>query len=190
LRGPRGLGRIIGGLFDRRDDRLFAGIGNPAPGEPAPAWSRHGADIYRGEALWYTPGGGPLTLILRAGFEARRYATDEVRGGPSIADAYGASPASCAARGLASPCTDPALVPEFNIDRRLLYQRARLARDLRPTGRDRGGVELGRECSALPARGGDPSEPARLGLSGVAAIGGTDRVLLLRYVAAVVEPLG
>jgi hypothetical protein len=190
LRGPHWLGLIIGGLFDRRDDRLFAGIGNPAPGAPDPVESRYRGDIYRGEALWYTPGGGPLTLILRAGFEARRYATDEVRGGPSIADAYGASPASCAARGLAFPCTDPVLVPEFNIDRRLLYQRARLALDLRPAGRDRGGVELGLEGSALHGLGDDPSQHARLGFDGVGAIGGTDRVLLLRYVAAVVEPLG
>src|SRR4029078_9185783 len=57
LRGPHWLGLIIGGWFDRRDDRLFAGIGNPAPGEPAPVESRYRGDIYRGEALWYTPGG-------------------------------------------------------------------------------------------------------------------------------------
>src|SRR5204863_7599723 len=133
----------------RRDDRLFAGIGNPAPGVPAPVESRYRGDIYRAEALWFTPGGGPLTLILRAGFEARRYATDEVRGGPSIADAYGASPVSCAVRGEAFPCTDPALVPEFNIDRRLLYQRARLALHLRPDGRARCGVEPGLHGSAL-----------------------------------------
>ena len=37
LRGPRWLGLTVGGLWDRRDDRLFAGIGNPAPGAPPPS---------------------------------------------------------------------------------------------------------------------------------------------------------
>jgi hypothetical protein len=35
-----------------------------------------------------------------------------------------------------------------------------------------------------------PTRHARLGFDGVGAIGGSDRVLLLKYVAAVVEPLG
>jgi hypothetical protein len=190
LRGPHWLGLIIGGLFDRRDDRIFAGIGYPPPGAPAPVESRYRGDIYRAEALWFTPGGGPLTLILRAGFETRRYATDDVRGGPSIATVYGASPASCAALGVPFPCTDPAQVPGFETFRRLLYQRARLALDLRPAGRDRGGVEFGLEGSVLHGVGDDPSSHARAGFDGVGAIGGTDRVLLLRYVAAVVQPIG
>jgi hypothetical protein len=37
---------------------------------------------------------------------------------------------------------------------------------------------------------GDPSRHARLGFDAVGAIGGSDRLLLLRYVAGVVEPLG
>ncbi|HEY5449985.1 MAG TPA: hypothetical protein VIQ54_14620, partial [Polyangia bacterium] len=36
----------------------------------------------------------------------------------------------------------------------------------------------------------DPSRYARLSFDGVAAIGGIDRTLLLRFAAAVVEPLG
>ena len=36
----------------------------------------------------------------------------------------------------------------------------------------------------------DPSRQARLGFDGVAQIGGIDRALLLRFVAAAVEPLG
>ena len=35
-RGPHWLGLIVGAMWDRRDDRLFAGIGNPAPGAPEP----------------------------------------------------------------------------------------------------------------------------------------------------------
>jgi hypothetical protein len=190
LRGPQWLGLILGGMWDRRDDRLFAGIGNPAPGAPPPVESRYRGDIYRAEALWLTPGDSPLKLTLRAGVEGRNYGTSDVRGGPSIAVAYGAPPASCAERGLLSPCTDPAQVPGFDDGRRLLYERARLAVDLRASGRDRGGVEFGLDGSVVHGIAGDPSRHARLGFDGVGAIGGNDRVLLLRYVAGVVEPLG
>ena len=191
LHGPHWLGLSLGTLFDRRDDRLFAGIGNPAPGAPPMLESRYRGDIYRAEALWRTPGAGPLSLTLRAGFEGRQYNdTGSVRGGPSIAVVYGASPASCAARGEVFPCTDPAQVPGFDVDRRLLYQRARLALDLRPAGRDRSGVELGLDGGVLHGVGDDPSRHARVGFDGVGAIGGGDRLLLLRYVAAVVQPIG
>jgi hypothetical protein len=190
LRGPRSLGLILGLLWDRRDDRLFAGIGNPAPGAPAPVESRYSGDIYRAEALWYTPGSGPLTLTLRAGVEAREYDSSGVRGGPSIAQVYSAPPAECAARGLPSPCTDPAQVPGFDVDRRLLYQRARLALDLRRPVRDASGVELGVDGGVFHGVIADPSRYARLSFDGLAQIGGIDRALLLRFVAAVVEPLG
>jgi hypothetical protein len=190
VRGPRRLGLILGALWDRRDDRLFAGIGNPVPGAPPPVESRYRGDIYRAEALWFTPQISPLVLTLRVGVEAREYDSDDVRGGPPIAEVYGAPLASCAARGLPSPCTDPALVPGFEIDRRLLYQRARLALNLRPRGRDASGAALGLEGSMLHGIAADPSRYARLGFDGVAAIGGTDRELLLKFLAAVVEPVG
>jgi len=190
LHGPRWLGLTLGGLWDRRDDRLFAGIGNPAPGAAPFVQSRYRGDIYRAEALWLTPGSSPLKLTLRAGVEARGYGIDSVRGGPSIAAVYGAPPASCAARGVPSPCTDAAEVPLFEIHRRQLYQSARLALDMRPGGRDRSGVEFGLDGTILHGIADDPSGLTRLGFDAVGAIGGGDRVLLLRYVAAVVEPLG
>jgi len=189
LRGPHWLGLTLGALLDRRNDRLFAGIGNPPPGTPS-LESRYRGNIYRAEALWLTPNARYLSLALRAGVEGREYDSTEVRGGPSIAEVYGAPPASCAARGLPIPCTDPALVPEFDTDRRVLYQRARLALDLRPLGRDRRGVELGLDGGVFHGVIADPSRYARLSFDGVAAIGGIDRTLLLRFAAAVVEPLG
>jgi hypothetical protein len=188
-RAPRWLGLIVGAMWDRRNDRLFAGIGNPPEGALPTVESRYRGDIYRGEMLWYTPGGGPLTLTLRGGVERRDYNSDDVRGGPSIADAFGASPASCVARGQAIPCTDPALVPGFDGDRRLLYERARLALDLRRPARDASGVELGLEGSFSHGVAADPSRYARLGFDGIAQIGGNDRALLLRFVAGVVEPV-
>jgi len=189
-RAPRRLGLILGAFWDRRDDRLFAGIGNVPSGAPPPIQARYRGDIYRAEALWYTPGGGPLSLILRTGIEAREYDADDVRNGPSVAIAYGAPPATCAALGLPSPCTDPVLIPGFNVDRRLLYQRARLVLDLRPPGRDASGVELGVDGGILHGVAADPSRHARVGFDGLAQIGGIDRALLLRFVAAAVEPLG
>jgi hypothetical protein len=190
-RAPRRLGLIVGAFWDRRDDRLFAGVGNVPSGAPPPVQARYRGDIYRAEALWYTPGAtSPLTLILRAGVEAREYDADDVRGGPSIALAYGAPPGTCAVLGLPAPCTDPALVPGFNVDRRLLYQRSRLVLDLRPPGRDASGVELGFEGGIFHGVAADPSRHGRLGFDGVAQIGGIDRALLLRFLAAVVEPLG
>ena len=188
-RGPRWLGLILGAMWDRRDDRLYAGIGNPAPGAAAPVQARYRGDIYRAEALWFGSR-GPLMLTLRTGAEGREYDAGDVRGGPSVADAYGASPTTCAALGLPSPCTDPVLMPGFNVDRRLLYQRARLGLDLRPPGRDSSGVELGLEGAVMHGVAADPSRQARLSFDGVAQIGGIDRALLLRFVVATVEPLG
>jgi hypothetical protein len=190
VRGPRWLGLMLGAMWDRRDDRLFAGIGNPPRGAAAPVHARYRGDIYRAEALWLTPRAGPLTLTLRAGVEGREYDSDDVRGGPSIAVAYGAPPASCALRGLASPCTDPLLVPGFEIDRRLLYERARLALDLRPAARDASGVEVGLEGAFMQGLVADPSRHVRIGFDAVGEIGGVDRALLLKLVAAVVEPVG
>jgi hypothetical protein len=181
---------IVGASWDRRDDRLFAGIGNPQPGGPPQIESRYRGDVTRAEALWYTPWTFPLVLTMRAGFEARQYESTDVRGGPSIADVYGATPASCAALGLPIPCVDPGLAPEFGIPRRLFYQRARLALDLRRPARDASGVELGVDGGFFRGIASDTSRYAKLSFDGVGQIGGIDRALLLRFVAAVVEPLG
>jgi len=190
LRAPRWLGLILGASWDRRDDRLFAGIGNPAPGAPAPIESRYRGDISRAEALWYTPWTFPFVLTLRAGFEARQYASTDVRGGPSIADVYGAPPASCAASGMGIPCTDPAQVPGFDVPRGVFYERARLALDLRRPARDASGVELGVEGGAFHGVQSDPSRYAKLAFDALGQLGGIDRALLLRFVAAVAQPFG
>ena len=89
-----------------------------------------------------------------------------------------------------SPCTDPAQVPGFYGGRRLLYQRARVALDLRPAGRDRSGVEIGLDGTYVQGIINDRSRHVRTVFDAVAAIGGIDRVLLLRFAAAVVQPVG
>jgi hypothetical protein len=176
-------------IWDRRDDRIFAGIGVQPDDDPN-VRARYGGDITRVEAMWVAPRLGPIAVVLRGGTEGRSYHSTDVRGGPSVADAYGATPETCAALGVPSPCTDPAQVPGFYGGRRLLYQRARVALDLRPPGRDRSGVTIGLDGTYLQGIIDDRSRHVRTLFDTVAAIGGVDRVLFLRFAAAVVQPVG
>jgi hypothetical protein len=175
LTGGKRLGLALGFSWDRRDDRLFAGIGSPPAGALPAIEARYRADIYRAEAAWHAPGASPVTLDLRAGFEGRDYTAGEVHGGPAVTDVYG---------------TSPALVPGFDVTRALIYQRARLGLDLRPAARDASGVEIGVDGGVMQGIAADPSRHARVGFHAVGTIGGVDRALVLRFMAAAVEPLG
>jgi len=189
LHGPAWLGLSVGGMWDRRDDRIFAGIG-VQPVDAPNVKARYGGDIYKVEATWAAPRARLVSFQLRAGAEGRNYHSNDVRGGPSVADAYGASPQTCAALGVPSPCTDPAQMPGFYGGRRLLYQRARVALDLRPGGRDRSGVEIGLDGTYVQGIINDRSRHVRTVFDAVGTIGGTDRALLLRFAAGVVQPVG
>src|SRR6185436_13828297 len=107
LQGPRWLGIGLSGYWDRRNDRIFAGIGSSHEGEPEVIKSRYRGALYRFEASWLSPSAGPVRFLLRAGADARNYSADDVRVGPSIDEAYGATPDRCAVLGLPSPCVDP-----------------------------------------------------------------------------------
>ena len=189
LHGPARSGLSVTAMWDRRDDRIFAGIGVQPDDDPN-VRARYGGDIYKVEAMWVAPRLGPIAVVLRGGAEGRNYHSTDVRGGPSVADAYGATPETCAALGVPSPCTDPAQVPGFYGGRRLLYQRARVALDLRPPGRDRSGVTIGLDGTYVQGIIDDRSRHVRTLFDTVAAIGGVDRVLFLRFAAAVVQPVG
>jgi hypothetical protein len=190
LHGPAWLGLSIGAIWDRRDDRIFAGIGVQSVDAPN-VKARYGGDIFKVEATWVAPRRtGPFAFQLRAGADGRSYHSNAVRGGPSVALAYGAAPETCAALGVPSPCTDPAQMPGFYGGRQLLYQRARVALDLRPGGRSRSGVELGLDGTFVQGIINDPSRHVRTAFDAVTAIGGGDRVLLLRFTGAVVQPVG
>jgi len=189
LRGPARSGLSVSAMWDRRDDRIFAGIGVQPIDDPN-VRARYGGDIYKVEAMWVAPRLGPIAVVLRSGAEGRNYHSTDVRGGPSVADAYGAPPETCAALGVPSPCTDPAQVPGFYGGRRLLYQRARVALDLRPAGRDRSGVAIGVDATYVQGIIDDRSRHVRTLFDAVTAIGGVDRVLFLRVAAAVVQPVG
>jgi outer membrane protein assembly factor BamA len=69
-------------------------------------------------------------------------------------------------------------------------QRGRIAVDLRGPGRDASGVEIALTGTHTRGLLGDGAHFGRLQLETVVALGGWDRALILRGVAAVVEPLG
>jgi hypothetical protein len=193
LRGPTRLGFELRSAWDRRKDRLFAGVGSATRAELEGAGrgvARYGADTYLVEGRWSSPRLGPLSLLLRSDWQGRRYDADDVRGGPSVATLYGAAPEACAARGVASPCVDPLLVPGFDGGRRIVHEGARLTLDLREDARDGDGVYMAVEGTYGRGVAGDAAHHVRLAGETVLAIGGLDRVLLLRGAAAAVEPLG
>jgi hypothetical protein len=192
LRGPPRWGLEIGGAWIRRRDRLFAGIGPASRDDLAAAGrgvARYAADVGVVEASWSSPGDRLFQFGLGADVEWRNYGTDDVRGGPSVAELYGASPASCAARGLPEPCVDLVLVPGFDA-RSVARQRGRVALDLRNAGRDASGLVIALDAAHTRGILGDGAHHGRLALETVLALGGRDRALILRGVAAVVEPLG
>ena len=141
------------------------------------------------QATWSSPRDRVVITELGADLEWRNYDSDDVRGGPSVAELYGAPPASCAALGLPEPCVNPVAVPGFDA-RRVTRQRARVALDLRSAGRDASGVEIA--LAGIHTYGilGDGDHHVRLALETLVALGGRDRALILRGQAAVVEPLG
>jgi hypothetical protein len=161
--------------FDRRNDRLFAGSGPRSDAELAAAGrmpARYGSDNLAAELRWTRR--LPLRLVA-SGFgdvQRRDYQATDVRNGPPVTAMFGADEMPGFARGV-----------------RLAHAGAGLELDLRDPARDGGGFSL--EATATFARGiaGDPSRHALLTAESVAAIGGSDRVVLLRARAAMVERL-
>lgn len=192
LRGPPAWGITIDASWGRRRDRLFAGIGPQSRNDPMALGheiSRYAADIGLVQGTWSSPRDRMVITELGADLEWRNYNSDDVRGGPSIAELYAAPPASCAARGLPEPCVNPAAVPGFDA-RRVTRQRAHVALDLRSAGRDASGVEIALAGIHTYGIMGDSDHHVRLALETLVALGGSDRALILRGQAAVVEPLG
>jgi len=192
LRGPPRTGLDLAASWSRRRDRLYAGIGPASEAELAAMGrgiARYAADIGRLGLRWTSPRERVIRLDAGSDFEWRNYDGNDVRNGPPVTALFGAPADACAASGVAAPCVDPLLVPGFDIGRRLLRQRARLALDLRDHQRDGDGVEVAFDATYGRGIMGDPSQLVRLGFDTVGAIGGHDRALVLRGQAAVVQPL-
>lgn len=192
LRAPSRWGPELRGGWDRRNDRLFAGTGALSRAEleaMGRGISRYQSDIARAQLSWTPPSLGPLSFTLRSAVTLREYGAEGVRAGPSIATLYGAPADVCAARGLPTPCVDPLLVPGFNEERKVAYEGARVALDLREDARDGSGLSLAFDATYAHGLAGDRTQHLRLGFETVVAFGGIDRALLLRGLVAVVEPL-
>jgi hypothetical protein len=192
-RGPAWLGLWAGASWDRRRDRLFAGVGSASAAELAArgqGLARYRSESVAGEIGWVRRLPWRLSLDLGADLQRRDYQTTSARKGVSVADRYGLAPDACAALGLAAGCVDPALLPGFDRGVRLAHLTTALALDLVARQRDGGGLRFAVDGSYAHGVDGDPSRHLRLGAETVAALGGLDRAVLLRLRAAVVEPVG
>jgi hypothetical protein len=216
LRGPSWTGLALDAAFDRRHDRLFAGLGPQTETEldaRGEELARYGSDILDAHLRWSRRIDRRLLAIVHGDIQRREYESNDIRGGPSVADVFNLSPAGCAAIGVLAPCVDPAQMPGF-------YQGLKLARlgatfivdtrgrlhddgpprttvgvgsfpisDLASHGRDSSGVTATVDGSFGHGVAGDPTSEGRLLGVVVGALGGTDRQLLLRLQAAMVQPL-
>jgi hypothetical protein len=193
LKGPSWSGLALRAMWNRRDDRLFAGIGpNSAAALEAngQGLSRFGSDILLTELRWSHPLPRGLAAGLHADLQRRDYRADSVHGGPSIASLYGLMTPACAPEPESNACVDPLLVPGFQQGLRIGHAGAALTWDLRRHARDGSGVSMLLDGTVGQGLAGDPSRHATATGEVVLALGGTDRVLLVRGRAAAVGRLG
>jgi hypothetical protein len=189
---PPWLGLQLRGGWQRRRDLLFAGLG-PATDDQLEARglhkARYGADAYSTELRWSRRFLGALSPSLHGDVQHRSYTADGTYGGPSIGQIFGGDPLVCAQLGYPGGCVDPTAVPGFGRGLRVAHAGAGLALDLGRHGRDGSGFSLAFEGDYGQGLTGDPTRLVRASAETLVAIGGLDRVLLLRLHAATVEPI-
>jgi hypothetical protein len=193
LRGPQRAGLLFAATWNRRDDRLFAGIGpnSAADLQAAGQWSaRYASDNWAATLSWSRQLPLALTAYGHGDFQRRDYSTAEVNGGLPVTEVFGLSPAGCAALGLPSPCVDPQEMPGFSRGLRLVHAGGGLGFGLRAPGRERPGATLILDANFAQGVAGDPSRHATFSANAVVAAGAANRSLVLRGRAAMVERLG
>jgi hypothetical protein len=191
--GPRWTGLSLHGIFNRRDDRYFAGIGPLTSRDlQANGWepSRYSSDIFLAEPRWTKRLSARFLLSVHADLQRRDYRADDVRGGPSIADVFRTpSPACQATTPPVNACVDPALVPGFQTGLRVAHEGATLAWEHRAQRRDGSGVALAVDATFAQGFADDPSRHVTLTAEPLAAWGGDDRQLLFHGRAVMVQAL-
>lgn len=191
--GPRWTGLSLHGIFNRRDDRYFAGIGPFTISDlHANGWepARYSSDIFLAEPRWTKRLPARLMLSVHADIQRRDYRAWDVRGGPSIADVFRTpSPACQPTTPPVNACVDPALVPGFQTGLRVVHEGATLAWDYRAHPRDGSGVALAVDATFAQGFAVDPSRHVTLTAEPVAAWGGNDRQLLFHGRAVMVQAL-
>jgi hypothetical protein len=194
LVGPTWLGLGLRVLWDRRDDRYFAGIGPNGLDDLAASGrgpARYSSDILLTELRWSRSLPWHFLAGLHGDVQRRDYRAYGVRGGLSIATVFGLATAACQASALpTNACVDPALVPGFAQGLRIGHVGGGVGWDTRNRTRDGSGVSVTMDATYGQGLAGDPSRHVLLSGETVVALGGTDRVLLLRARGATVRALG
>jgi hypothetical protein len=193
LRAPRRLGLVLSATWNRRDDRLFAGVGPHTTSDleaMGQGIARFGSDNFGAALRWSRPLPKSLVAYAHGDVQRRDYTAANVNGGPPVTDLYGLDPAGCAAVGLPSPCVDPAQLPGFTRGLRIAHAGGGLGLGLRAPGREQSGASLVADANFAQGVAGDPSRHATFSAEGVLALGAVNRSLVLRARAAMVEPLG
>jgi len=192
LAGPAWLGLSLHAIWDRRRDRLFAGLGPQTEHElesRGQSIARYGSDNGYLGLRWSRDLPAWLTIDLHTDVTWRDYTARDVRGGPSIAGFYGLGAVPCAQRGLPDDCVDPAILPRFDDGLRILHGGAGLAFDGFADARDGGGFRIEADVAVGQGIAGDPSRDLKVSGQIVTGVGGHDRALLLRLRAGMVESL-
>jgi len=192
LAGPAWLGLTLNAGWDRRRDRLFAGLGPQTDRElesQGQGLARYGSDNAYVGLRWSRNLPAGLTVDLHTDVTWRDYSARDVRGGPSIAMLYGLGAVPCAQRGLPDDCVDPAILPRFDDGLRVLHGGAGLAFDAFAEARDGGGFRIEADVVYGAGVAGDPTRDLKVSGQIVTGVGGHDRALLLRLRAGMVESL-
>jgi hypothetical protein len=192
--GPAVTGLSFRGIANRRDDRLFAGIGALSAGDLASmGWStsRFASDIFSAELRWSKLLPAHFGVVAHGDVERRDYRADGVRAGPSIADVFTLpTPACMTATTPTNACVDPAEAPGFASGLRVAHAGAGALWNLRSRARDGSGAYVALDATVAQGIAGDPSRHVTYSGESVLALGFTDRQILLRGRAAMVDALG
>jgi hypothetical protein len=190
---PRWTGLTFRAIANHRDDRYFAGVGALSNADLAAAgWTaaRFGSDIFLGEVRWTSWLPAHFQLSLHGDALERNYRADGVRGGPSVARVFRASSPMCQATvAPLDSCVDPVIMPGFDDGLRIIHEGASVVWDYRSHTRDGSGAALAVDATFAEGVGSDPSRHVTFRAEPVVAVGGTDRQLLLRGRAVLVEAL-
>jgi hypothetical protein len=190
--GPQWLGIAATASYEHRTDRIFAGIGANSESSLAAqglAVSRYGSNIARGDLGWVRPLPRFFKVLIHGGIRHTDYESDNVRGGPSVAEAFGLPPADCMAIGQASPCVNPVQLPGFYTGQRVLHGGFGFGFDNRSRLRNGSGVSAVVDGTGGYGVGDDPTRSFRFTTEMTGALAGTDRTLLIRGYASTVVAL-
>ncbi|HEY8924712.1 MAG TPA: BamA/TamA family outer membrane protein, partial [Polyangia bacterium] len=199
VRGPDWLGLSLLASWDRRNDRLFAGIGAHDLTELAASGrglGRYGSDDLAAELRWSRRLPGRLVAQAHGDLQRRAYRATDVVGGPSVATLYGLPAGDCppagadASTGSGGRCVDEMQVPGFGAGVRIAHLGGGLAVDLREDGRRRRGFRFVADGTLARGVAGDRSRHARISAEALVSVGSADHQLLFRGRGAAVEKLG